>query len=90
MLAVLTRPGAAERRAELEGTEEAVRSLGLDVVRIEEPGTLDGGDVLQVGTTLYVGRGGRTNARGHPSAAPAGGAAGRHRRPGARSTWCCT
>ena len=63
-VAVLTRPGAAERRAELEGTEEAVRSLGLDVARIEEPGTLDGGDVLQVGTTLYVGRGGRTNAEG--------------------------
>jgi dimethylargininase len=41
-----------------------VRALGLDVARIEEPGTLDGGDVLQVATTLYVGRGGRTNADG--------------------------
>jgi dimethylargininase len=63
-VAVLTRPGAVERRAEVEGTEEVVRALGLDVVRIEEPGTLDGGDVLQVGTTLYVGRGGRTNSEG--------------------------
>jgi dimethylargininase len=63
-LAVLTRPGALERRAEVEGTEQAVRVLGLDVARIEEPGTLDGGDVLRVGTTLYVGRGGRTNAEG--------------------------
>jgi dimethylargininase len=63
-LAVLTRPGAAERRAELAGTEEAVRALGLELARIEEPGTLDGGDVLQVGTTLYAGRGGRTNAEG--------------------------
>jgi dimethylargininase len=63
-LAVLTRPGAVERRAELAGTEEVVRALGLDVARIEEPGTLDGGDVLSVGTTLYVGRGGRTNAEG--------------------------
>jgi dimethylargininase len=63
-LAVLTRPGAAERRAEVAGTEEAVQALGLDVARIEEPGTLDGGDVLTVGTTLYVGRGGRTNAEG--------------------------
>jgi dimethylargininase len=41
-----------------------VRSLGLDVARIEEPGTLDGGDVLAVGATLYVGRGGRTNKEG--------------------------
>jgi dimethylargininase len=63
-LAVLTRPGAAERRAEVAGTEEVVRALGLDVARIEEPGTLDGGDVLRVGTTLYVGRGARTNADG--------------------------
>ena len=63
-LAVLARPGAPERRAEVAGTEEAVRALGLDVERIEEPGTLDGGDVLRVGTTLYVGRGGRTNGEG--------------------------
>jgi dimethylargininase len=63
-LAVLTRPGAAERRAEVAGTEEAVRSLGLEVARIEEPGTLDGGDVLRTGTVLYVGRGGRTNGEG--------------------------
>jgi len=62
--AVLTRPGAPERRAELAGTEQAVRLGGLDVARIEPPGTLDGGDVLQVGDTVYVGRGGRTNAEG--------------------------
>jgi dimethylargininase len=63
-LAVLARPGAPERRAEVAGAEEAVRALGLDVARIEEPGTLDGGDVLAVGRTLYVGRGGRTNEEG--------------------------
>jgi dimethylargininase len=63
-LAVLTRPGAPERRAEVAGTSEAVRSLGLEIARIEAPGTLDGGDVLQVGRAIYVGRGGRTNADG--------------------------
>jgi dimethylargininase len=63
-LAVLTRPGAAKRCAELAGTEETVRTLGLEIARIEEPGTLDGGDILQVGTTLYAGRGGRTNSEG--------------------------
>ena len=63
-LAVLTRPGADVRRAEIAGTEAAVRELGLDLVRISEPGTLDGGDVLQWGTTVYVGRGGRTNRDG--------------------------
>ena len=63
-LAVLTRPGAAERRAEVAAAEDSTRSLGLDVVTIEEPGTLDGGDVLQAGRTVYVGRGGRTNGEG--------------------------
>ena len=63
-MAVLTRPGASERQAEVTGAEEAVRALGLELARIEAPGTLDGGDVLQVGTTLYAGRGGRTNAEG--------------------------
>jgi dimethylargininase len=63
-LAVLTRPGAAERRPEVAAAEAAIRSLGLEVAAIEAPGTLDGGDVLRVGRTVYVGRGGRTNAEG--------------------------
>ncbi len=63
-LAVLTRPGAPGRRAEVPGAEQAVRSLGLRTARITGPGTLDGGDVLQSGRTVYVGRGGRTNGEG--------------------------
>jgi len=63
-LAVLARPGAAVRRPEVDGVAQAVRSLGLRTARIEEPGTLDGGDVLQAGSTVYVGRGGRTNGEG--------------------------
>jgi dimethylargininase len=63
-LAVVTRPGADARLGETEGAERAARAAGLDVVRIEPPGTLDGGDVLQVGDTVYVGRGGRTNDDG--------------------------
>jgi dimethylargininase len=61
---VLANPGAPERAAEVAGTEEVIRALRLDIARIEPPGTLDGGDVLQVGTTVYVGRGGRTNEAG--------------------------
>jgi dimethylargininase len=62
--AVLASPGAESRRGEIESVERAVRSLRLKVSRIELPGTLDGGDVLKVGKTVYVGRGGRTNAEG--------------------------
>jgi dimethylargininase len=63
-LAVLTSPGHESRRSEIAGVEDTVRELGLRIARIELPGTLDGGDVLKVGTTVYVGRGGRTNAEG--------------------------
>ncbi|MGW7480015.1 dimethylargininase [Nonomuraea muscovyensis] len=63
-LAVLTRPGAPERRPEVDSVERAVRELGLTAVRIAAPGTLDGGDVLQTGPTVYVGRSSRTNDEG--------------------------
>nr|WP_205615223.1 dimethylargininase [Streptomyces harenosi] len=63
-VALITRPGAESRRAETIGVEETVARLGCSVNWIWEPGTLDGGDVLKVGDTLYVGRGGRTNAAG--------------------------
>jgi dimethylargininase len=62
--AVITSPGAESRRGETAAVEDAVRDLGLTIRRIELPGTLDGGDVLKVGRTVYVGRGGRTNAEG--------------------------
>lgn len=63
-LAVLTRPGAPDRRGEVGGVERAVRRMGYRVVRIEAPGTLDGGDVLKSRGTVWVGQGGRSNAEG--------------------------
>ena len=63
-VAILTRPGATSRRPEVEGARDAIERLGLPIVVIREPGTLDGGDVLDVGDVLYVGRGGRTNGEG--------------------------
>lgn len=62
--AVVARPGATSRRGEPDAVEATVAQLGLSVERITDPGTLDGGDVLKVGSTVYVGRGGRTNAEG--------------------------
>jgi dimethylargininase len=60
-LAVITRPGAEQRRPETRATEAALADLGYRIARIEEPGTLDGGDVLKHGGTVWVGLGGRTN-----------------------------
>lgn len=62
--AVITSPGHESRRGETAGVEDTVRELGLRIERIELPGTLDGGDVLKIGTVVYVGRGGRTNTEG--------------------------
>lgn len=61
--AVLTRPGVDSRRAEVSGTGDTLRDRGFDVRELGA-GTLDGGDVLQVGDRVYVGRGGRTDAAG--------------------------
>jgi dimethylargininase len=62
--AVLTYPGAESRRGELEAVRETLRARGYALAPIAWPGTLDGGDVLQLGSTIYVGRGTRTNAEG--------------------------
>jgi len=63
-LAVITRPGADARKPETGGLEPIVTGQRYSVEHIVEPGTLDGGDVLKVGSVVYVGRGGRTNGEG--------------------------
>ncbi|MDN4173173.1 arginine deiminase family protein [Nocardioides sp. SOB77] len=63
-LAVVTRPGADERKPETAGTEQVLRELGYRMERIEAPGTLDGGDVLKHDGTVWVGLGGRTDRSG--------------------------
>jgi dimethylargininase len=63
-LAVIARPGADARKPEVTGTEETLRDLGYRIARIEAPGTLDGGDVLEHDGRVWVGLGGRTNESG--------------------------
>jgi dimethylargininase len=62
-LAVITRPGAASRRAETFSVAQTLRTY-RELAFIEEPGTLDGGDVLRIGKRLFVGRSARTNDDG--------------------------
>lgn len=63
-LAVIARAGADERRPEVAEAERVVAAEGYRIARISKPGTLDGGDVLKIGSTLYAGLGGRTNHAG--------------------------
>ena len=68
-LAVVTSPGAPTRVPEIDTARAAVKAAGLTVVDladtpVEGPVTLDGGDVLKVGNTVYAGIGGRTTEAG--------------------------
>lgn len=63
-VAILARSGASSRRAELPGVRAAVEQAGFVVEQLEAPATLDGGDVLVVGDTVYVGASTRTNGAG--------------------------
>jgi dimethylargininase len=62
-LAVMSRPGAASRRPEVESVARAL-SRHLPLRWIQEPGTLDGGDVMHADRKLFVGASLRTNAEG--------------------------
>jgi dimethylargininase len=62
-LAVLCRPGVASREQET-ATMAAALTAYRAVHTLPPDARLEGGDVMRVGRTLYVGRSGRTNAAG--------------------------
>jgi len=62
--AIVTNPGAEERKGEVDEVEKALAGLYEDVERITDPGTVDGGDVLQVEDRFFVGLSKRTNIEG--------------------------
>ena len=62
-IAILTRMGVESRRAEVDSLAAALARF-RPVVRLREPATLEGGDVVRMGKTLYVGLSRRTNAEG--------------------------
>jgi dimethylargininase len=62
-VAILCPMGAATRRAEAAGIELVLREY-REVVNVERPATLEGGDVLRIGRTLLVGQSARTNPAG--------------------------
>lgn len=74
--ALLSRPGHPSRAGEAAAVGEALRSL-VDVEEMASPATLDGGDVLQVGSTVFVGVGARTNRQGFESVRRFAGSRGR-------------
>lgn len=61
--ALLTRSAAPQRQGESAGLSESL-SDWCTLSAMPAPATLDGGDVLRVGQTLYVGRTARSNSEG--------------------------
>lgn len=62
-LALITRPGAPSRQLETPAIAEAL-ATACEVVRMDAPATLDGGDVMRVGRVFYIGRSARTSDAG--------------------------
>lgn len=58
--AIITRPGADSRKPETESIAQALTPYRM-LYTIQAPGTLDGGDVLRVGKTVYIGLSSRSN-----------------------------
>jgi dimethylargininase len=62
-LAVVFTLGAESRRAEAASIKQALAPY-RNVERVEPPGTMEGGDILRLGRTLFVGTTRRTNREG--------------------------
>lgn len=62
--AILARPGAISRRAEVAGLRTILGEHFPVLEQIHAPGTLEAGDVLEVGDHYYIGLSGRTNEAG--------------------------
>ncbi|UOQ92351.1 arginine deiminase-related protein [Halobacillus shinanisalinarum] len=62
--AVITNPGADPRNGEIKEMESVLREYYSDIHFLEEPGKLDGGDVLQIEDHFYIGLSDRTNEEG--------------------------
>lgn len=62
--AIVTRPGAPSRAGEVTAIRAALEALLGTVAAITAPGTLDGGDICQAGTSFFIGLSHRTNEEG--------------------------
>ncbi|MCG8337076.1 MAG: arginine deiminase family protein [Proteobacteria bacterium] len=63
-LAVITRPAPESRQSEIISMGKTIDKMFKDVRKIEAPGTLEGGDVMRIGSRFYIGLSGRTNKEG--------------------------
>jgi dimethylargininase len=62
--AIITNPGADSRKGEIAAIHPVVARFYEKIETISTPGTVDGGDIMMVGSHYYIGLSKRTNQRG--------------------------
>ena len=62
--AIITRPGAPSRRGEINQIAPVIHDYFSTAHSIEEPGTVDGGDICEAGEHFFIGVSQRTNEHG--------------------------
>ena len=62
--ALITNPGAESRKGEEIGIQQVLNKYYENLECINDPGTLDGGDVMRIENHYYIGISQRTNANG--------------------------
>jgi len=62
--AIITNPTPKSRKEEIAGIIPTLKQQYKTIEYIAAPGTLEGGDIMQVGDTFYIGRSSRSNDDG--------------------------
>ncbi len=62
--AIITKPGAPSRKGETAEIKGILSDYYSNIEEVQEPGTVEAGDIMMVGSHFYIGLSGRTNASG--------------------------
>ena len=62
--AIITNPGAPSREGETAAIKDVLKGIYGEVEEVQAPGTVEGGDIMMVGSHFYIGISERTNANG--------------------------
>lgn len=62
--AIVTNPGAPSRKGEVEEMNSVLKDFYRNIETVKDPGTVEAGDIMMVGSHFYIGLSERTNKLG--------------------------
>ncbi|MGZ2369282.1 dimethylarginine dimethylaminohydrolase family protein [Ancylomarina sp. YFZ004] len=62
--AIITNPGALSRRGEIVEIKNVLKAYYSNIEEVQEPGRVEAGDIMMVGSHFYIGLSERTNEKG--------------------------